>query len=231
MRFQLFLLALLATPIALQAQETAPAQPPAQVIVPTPPAPAPVPPAETPLPATPAPAVTLPPGVDPRAFLAPGPNDPTDVQEVEIAAKPAAIFSGTATWDEGFSTIKSAFQTVTTELGKAGIAVAGRPLTVFVHTDDTGFRFEAMVPVAQVPEGKTELTPEVKIGKTPEGKSFRFVHKEAYDEIDGTYETITAYLDAKDIVAKDAFIEEYVNDLTDASDTNLEVNIYVQPKE
>jgi effector-binding domain-containing protein len=87
------------------------------------------------------------------------------------------------------------------------------------------------VPVAQVPEGRQELTPQIKFGKTPEGKSLRFVHKDSYDEIDGTYETITAYLDAKDIVAKDAFIEEYVTELTDSTDANLEVNIYVQPKE
>ena len=59
-----------------------------------------------------------------------------------------------------------------------------------------------MIPVASIPEGKTELTPEIKFGKTPEGKAFRFVHKDAYEEIDGTYETITAYLDAKDIVAQ-----------------------------
>ena len=67
--------------------------------------------------------------------------------------------------------------------------------------------------------------------KTPEGKTFRFVHEDAYDEIDGTYETITAYLDAKDIVSKDVFVEEYVTDLTESSDANLKVNIYVQPKD
>ena len=38
------------------------------------------------------------------------------------------------------------------------------------------------------------------------------MHKGAYDEIDTTYETITTYLDAKDIVAKDAFIEEFAAD-------------------
>ena len=59
-----------------------------------------------------------------------------------------------------------------------------------------------MIPIAASAEGKTELTPEIKFGKTPEGKAFRFVHKDAYEEIDGTYETITAYLDAKDIVAR-----------------------------
>ena len=71
--------------------------------------------------------------------------------------------------------------------------------------------------LAKVPEGRTELTSEIKFSRTPEGKSFRFVHKDAYDEIDGTYETITAYLDIKEIVAKDAFIEEYVSDFTDSS--------------
>ena len=44
------------------------------------------------------------------------------------------------------------------------------------------------------------------------------MHKDAYEEIDGTYETITAYLDAKDIVARDAFIEEYVSEMKDATD-------------
>jgi effector-binding domain-containing protein len=141
------------------------------------------------------------------------------------------VLNGISTWDEAFTNLKNAFAKIEGELKKAGIAPTGRPLTIFVDTDDNGFKYEAMVPIAQVPEGKTELTPEIKFGKTPEGKSFRFVHKDAYDEIDGTYETITAYLDIKEIVAKDAFIEEYVSDFTDSQDTNFEVNIYVQPKE
>lgn len=153
-----------------------------------------------------------------------------DVQEVLLPAKPVAVLSGTTTWDDGFTTLKKTFQKIEDELKKAGIAPTGRPLTIFVHTDDAGFKFDAMVPIAQAPEGKTELTPEIKFGKTPEGKAFRFVHKDAYDEIEGTYETIAAYLDAKDIVAQDAFIEEYVTDLTSSSDATLEVNVYVQPK-
>ncbi len=148
-----------------------------------------------------------------------------------LAARTTAVLAGTSTWDEAFDNLKQAFVKVEDELKKAGIAPTGRPLTIFVDTDDNGFKYEAMVPIAGVPEGKTELTPEIKFGKTPEGKSFRFVHKDAYDEIDGTYETITAYLDIKEIVAKDAFIEEYVSDFTDSQDTNFEVNIYVQPKD
>ena len=148
-----------------------------------------------------------------------------------LPAKPAAVATGISTWDEAFANLKGVFAKIEDELKRAGIEPTGKPLTVFVHTDDQGFRYEAMIPIAAVPEGKTELTPDIKFGRTPEGKGFRFVHKDAYEEIDGTYETITAYLDAKNIVAQDAFIEEYVNEMTDKDDANLEVNIYVQPKE
>lgn len=221
------------TPPAAQAQT-----PPSSQTSPSPAAPAqpqapataqPAPSASSPAPA--APASPAPAQTTARATLFPNPGDPTNVEEGVLSAKPAAVLTGTSTWDDAFGNLKTAFAKVENELKKVGIAPTGRPVAVFVHTDDNGFRYEAMIPIAQAPEGKTELTPEIKFGKTPEGKSFRFVHKDAYDEIDGTYETITAYLDAKDIEAKDAFIEEYVSDFTDAQDTNFEVNIYVQPKE
>jgi len=176
-------------------------------------------------PASPAPSAVA------RPALVPTIGDPTGVEEVVLPAKPVAMVTGISNWEDAFTNLKGVFRKIEDALAKAGIAPAGKPLTVFVQTDDKGFRYEAMIPIAQAPEGKTELTPEIKFGKTPEGKAMRFVHKDAYDEIDGTYETITAYLDAKDVEAKDAFIEEYVSDMTEASDTNLEINIYVQPKE
>ncbi|MFL5200909.1 MAG: GyrI-like domain-containing protein, partial [Microvirga sp.] len=216
-----------ANPSPAAPEAPAPAQPGAApqgpaTAQPAPAAPAPV----TPAPTTPAPAQQA-----GRTTLFPNPSDPTGVEEGVLVAKPTVVLNGISTWDEAFTNLKNAFAKIEGELKKAGITPTGRPLTIFVDTDDNGFKYEAMVPIAQVPEGKTELTPEIKFGKTPEGKSFRFVHKDAYDEIDGTYETITAYLDIKEIVAKDAFIEEYVSDFTDSQDTNFEVNIYVQPKE
>jgi effector-binding domain-containing protein len=211
-------------PSSAPATPPAPSQPAPQAQS----APSPAPAQPAPAPATPAPAPADQAG---RTTLFPNPSDPTGVEEGVLVAKPTVVLNGISTWDEAFTNLKSAFAKIEDELKKAGIAPTGRPLTIFVDTDDNGFKYEAMVPIAQVPEGKTELTPEIKFGKSPEGKSFRFVHKDAYDEIDGTYETITAYLDIKEIVAKDAFIEEYVSDFTDSQDTNFEVNIYVQPKE
>ncbi|MFL4996666.1 MAG: GyrI-like domain-containing protein [Microvirga sp.] len=216
-----------ANPPPAAPEAPAPAQPGAAPQGPATAQPAPAAPA----PATPAPTTPAPAQQAGRTTLFPNPSDPTGVEEGVLVAKPTVVLNGISTWDEAFTNLKNAFAKIEGELKKAGITPTGRPLTIFVDTDDNGFKYEAMVPIAQVPEGKTELTPEIKFGKTPEGKSFRFVHKDAYDEIDGTYETITAYLDIKEIVAKDAFIEEYVSDFTDSQDTDFEVNIYVQPKE
>jgi len=165
-----------------------------------------------------------------RPTLLPNPGDPVNVDEVTLPSKPAAVVAGISTWDDGLKSLTSAFKRVEEELAKAAIAPAGRPVTIFTETDDLGFRYEAMIPIEAIPEGRATLTPEIRFGRTPEGKALRFVHKGPYEEIDATYETITAYLDAKGVVVKDAFIEEYVNDVADPTDGNLEINIFVQPQ-
>jgi effector-binding domain-containing protein len=165
-----------------------------------------------------------------RPTLVPQAGDPTDVDQVTLPGKPSAVLAGTSTWDDGFKTLQNAFRTIEDALVQAGIAPAGKPLTVFVETDDLGFRYEAMIPIPEAPAGRPSLTPEVRFGRTPEGAAMRFVHKGAYEDIDETYETITAYLDAKGIAVRDSFIEEYVADLTERTDPNLEINIFVQPK-
>lgn len=162
--------------------------------------------------------------------LVPGPSDAGNIDEVELAQKPAVVLTGKSTWDDGFKTIFDSFKKISDELGKAGIKPAGRPLTVFLETDDSNFSFQAMVPIDKAPTDKTSLTPDIRFGVTVGGKALRFTHKAPYDDIDNTYEAITAYLDAKGITVKDAFIEEYVNDPSSASDENLSINIYVQPK-
>lgn len=183
----------------------------------------------TPPPPVGAPQPTAPPA-DGRPSLVPNAGDPVDVDEVTLPAKPAAVLAGTSTWDDGFQTLKTAFGRIEAELAKAGIAPAGRPITVFVQTDDNGFRYEAMVPIGRAPEGRPNLTPDIRFGTTPSGRALRFVHKGPYDDVDSTYETVTTYLDAKNIEVQDSFVEEYVTDLTSSEDEDLTVNIFALPK-
>ena len=112
-------------------------------------------------------------------------------------------------------------------MDKASLVPAGRPIAVFVESDDTGFKYHAGYPLASAPEGKASLSDAVKIGQTPSGKAMRFEHQGAYSDIDATYDAITAYLDEKGIDAQDSFVEEYANDVKDPDDPTLQVNIYV----
>ena len=144
-----------------------------------------------------------------------------------MEARSVALIRSSSTWDEGFKNLTAAFAKINAEVAKAGLTVNGRPMTVFVETDDEGFRFEAMLPLADAPAGKDQLSNDVKIGKSPPGKAVKFQHRAAYEEIDSTYEAITAYLDEKGMEAQNLFIEEYLNDPKSPDDPALEVDIYV----
>ena len=52
--------------------------------------------------------------------LVPNPGDPVNVDEVALKGKPAAILSGTSTWDDGFTNLKNAFRKIEEELTRVG---------------------------------------------------------------------------------------------------------------
>jgi effector-binding domain-containing protein len=224
-------------PHAVFAQQT-PAAPPA---APGPAAPAPAAPPTAQAPAAPSPAPGAKPAEAPSATNpapaspegakpaepAPPPGEAATGETVDLPARPFAYIEGKADKDEIYSAILGSLSLVKREMAKANLEPAGRPLAVFVESDDTGFKYHAGYPLAAAPEGKSSLSDEVKIGQTPSGKAMRFEHEGAYGDIDATYDAITAYLDEKGIDAQDTFVEEYANDVKDPDDPTLQVNIYV----
>jgi effector-binding domain-containing protein len=221
-------------PHAGLAQEQAPAAAPSTP-APTSPSPAPAaqaPAAPSPVPAKPAeapsatnPASSAPEGTNPAGPATSG--EGSTGESVDLPSRPFAYVEGKADKDEIYSAILNSLSSVKQDMDKANLAPAGRPLAVFVESDDTGFKFHAGYPLAAAPEGKSSLSDAVKIGQTPSGKAMRFEHQGAYGDIDATYDAITAYLDDKGIDAQDTFIEEYANDVKDPDDPTLQVNIYV----
>jgi effector-binding domain-containing protein len=191
---------------------TAPAAPPAAKPAETPPAT--TPPAAAPEAAKPS---------EPAASSGEGSTG----EIVDLPARPFAYIEGKADRDEIYSAILGSLGLVKQDMEKANVVPGGRPLAVFVESDDTGFKYHAGYPLEAVPEGKSSLSEAVKIGQTPSGKAMRFEHQGAYADIDATYDAITAYLDEKGVDAQDSFVEEYANDVKDADDPTLQVNIYV----
>ncbi|MHB2168413.1 GyrI-like domain-containing protein [Alsobacter sp. R-9] len=223
-----------AAPVQSQPLPPLPSAPTAPSAPSAPAAPAPAAPA----PASPAPASPVGPSASPvvppsggLATLAPPPADPSVPDEVQLTPRPSTTMQGQSSWDDGYETLTKTFETLKSETAKAGIRATGLPLATFVETDDMGFRFEAQIPVESVPATRPPgLAPGVNFGQTPGGRAIRFTHRSPYDDIDSTYEAISAYLDSKGIEVKEAFTEEYVNPGANAGDPALEIYIYVQPK-
>jgi effector-binding domain-containing protein len=184
-------------------------------------APAPAPNAASPAVPAPAPDAANPPEAQKPS------SEASTGETVDLPARPFAYLEGKADRDEIYGAILGSLGLVKTDIEKAGLKAAGRPLAVFVESDDTGFKYRAGFPLESAPEGKSSLSGAVKIGQTPGGKAMRFQHLGSYGDIDATYDAITAYLDEKGVDAQDSFVEEYLNDVKDVDDPTLQVNIYV----
>ena len=207
---------------AALAQSPTPAAPPAATPAPAPSATPAPPPPETKSPAD-LPSTAQSP-VPPAATVQTA--DPFG-EQVTLEPKKALIIKGTANWDSAFDTLIEAFKTLSTLLDKQGIKPSGNSMIVYTSTDDTGFTFQAAMPVDQDPKN---LTKDMSIGKSPEGKALKFVHRGSYDNMDNTYEAITNHLDDKKLEAKDTFIEEYITDPLKTAEDKLVINVYVPLK-
>ncbi len=146
-------------------------------------------------------------------------------EEITLAAKPIVYLKGTGNWDNAFETITGALKTLKAYVEKQGLKADGQPMTIFTSTDDTGFQFQAAIPVTEAP--KNPPRGDVAVGTSPEGRALKFVHRGSYDGLDNTYEAITNYLDERKLEAKDLFIEQYVTDPLSTSEDNLVVNVLV----
>jgi effector-binding domain-containing protein len=186
--------------------------------------------AETP--ATPTPAPNAPSTPSPALIQTPspepGPGDNAPVGAVvELATHPAAYIEAKANREEVYGAIMGSLAKIREATGKAGLKPEGHPIAVFLAADDDGFTYRAMVPLDGAPDPKLTLADPVKLGQTPVGKAMKFEHRGEYDDIDSTYDAITAYLDEKGVDAQDVFLEEYLNEPKSPDDPNLQVDIYV----
>jgi effector-binding domain-containing protein len=155
------------------------------------------------------------------------PDDPFGV-EVAMPETTIIYFAGSGLWDSAFETIVGALKSVYGALDKLGIKASGAPMTIYTATDDTGFQFQAAVPIAQAPS--TPPGGDIMVGKSPTGKALKFVHRGSYDAMDTTYEAITNYLDDKRLEAKDLFVEQYIKDPLTTPEDDLVIEVYVPLK-
>ena len=216
---------------SVQAQTPPAASPPATPAPAASPTPAPAPAAPPAPAASPSAAPSTPPAAaeTPATPPAAAPVQTADPfgDQITLTPKTVVIIRGNAAWDSAFDTLIDSFKSLSALLDKQGIKPAGNSMIVYTSTDDAGFTFLAEVPVEQDPKN---LTKDMSIGKSPDGKALKFVHRGSYDNMDNTYEAITNHLDDKKLEAKDTFIEEYITDPLKTAEDKLVINVYVPLK-
>jgi effector-binding domain-containing protein len=171
------------------------------------------------------PAETQPPAASKPDVPPPPQSGDAFGEETTLTAKPIVFIKGTGTWDKAFETITAALKKLKAYVEKEGLKVDGQAMSIFTATDDSGFQFQAAIPVAAPP--KNPPHGEIGVGTSPEGRALKFVHRGSYDGLDNTYEAITNYLDERRLEAKDLFIEQYVTDPLSTDEDHLIVNVLV----
>jgi effector-binding domain-containing protein len=173
------------------------------------------------------PAAAETPAAPPAAAPAPVQTADPFGEQITLEPKTVVVLRGTANWDSAFDTLIDSFKSLSALLEKQGVKPAGNPMIVYTATDDTGFSYLAEIPVDQAPKN---LAKDMSMGKSPEGKALKFVHRGSYDNMDNTYEAITNHLDDKKLEAKDTFVEEYITDPLTTAEDKLVINVYVPLK-
>jgi effector-binding domain-containing protein len=229
--FRLAMVALVPAAMSLglgNALAQSPPTPPPAASTPATPAPAttPAPAPETSPPATPATPPAQAPAATPPAAAPVQTADPFG-EEITLAPKTVVVLKGNGNWDSAFDALIDSFKALTAVLDKQGIKASGNMMIVYTSTDDTGFTYLAEIPVDQ---DAKNLTKAMSMGKSPDGKALKFVHRGSYDNMDNTYEAITNHLDDKKLEAKDTFIEEYITDPLKTAEDKLVINVYVPLK-
>ena len=102
-------------------------------------------------------------------------------------------------------------------------------MTIYTQADDTGFSFQAAVPIAEAP--KDPPKGDIAVGQSPGGKALKFVHRGSSDSMDrhSTRRSPTIWTRSGSR-RRASFIEEYETDPVTTPEDKFVVTIYVPLK-
>jgi effector-binding domain-containing protein len=103
---------------------------------------------------------------------------------------------------------------------------AGAPVTIDTGTSDTGYLFDAAIPVDRMPITPVPPDSRVQLKQTYGGKVLKVALRGPYSQIPATYDRIVAYIAAHGIETNGKPWDEYANDPTTVKEPEVLTNIY-----
>jgi effector-binding domain-containing protein len=154
------------------------------------------------------------------------------VETVETTPVPIAFVASTS--GKGETEIAAAIGAAFGQVGKfmaaAKLKQAGPVMTINTKWDDTGYGFEAAVPIDRMPEALPAGDTQVQVKQMYAGKALKVVHRGAYRTMMKDYDQLDAYAAAHGYERPAPPWDEYVSDPGKTAESDLITNIYMPVK-
>ena len=115
------------------------------------------------------------------------------------------------------------YREITAFMTASGIALAAQPMTITRAWDESGYAFDAAIPV--IPQD-VELTGKVQAGVSPSGRAVRVIHRGPYEQMMPTYDKLAAYMGAHGLREGPVSWEQYISDPGETPSQDLVTHIY-----
>ena len=122
--------------------------------------------------------------------------------------------------------IGAAYAKVVAFMKVHGMTQAGPPITINTRWDDTGYGFDAAIPVDKAPEKDLPVDSPVQVKQTYAGKALKIVFKGPYGGMTPSYVKLQAYMAARGYESSGPPWDEYVSDPGTTPEAELTTNIY-----
>ena len=103
---------------------------------------------------------------------------------------------------------------------------AGAPITIDTGVSETGYQFDAAIPVDKSPAKAVAADSRIQVKQTYGGRVLRVALKGPYSQISSTYDKIVAYIAAHGIETNGNSWDEFANDPTTVKESEILTNIY-----
>jgi effector-binding domain-containing protein/uncharacterized protein YndB with AHSA1/START domain len=151
------------------------------------------------------------------------------VEEVQVAPVTVAYVAATCGKDDAeiARALGESYAQVGLFMKSRKLSQAAAPITINRKFDDSGYEFDAAIPLDRTPEKEIPTDSAVQVKQTYGGKALKVVHKGPYRDMKETYAKLTAYMAASGIEAAGPPWDEYVSDPGTTAESELLTNIFI----
>jgi effector-binding domain-containing protein len=140
-------------------------------------------------------------------------------QEARLAIQMIVYLDDVAPGGNAFDAILNGLTKIYSFLEKEAVPPTGPAMTIYTPNE-----VRLAVPVGKTPRG---LPQGLSVGKSPEGKALKFVHRGSYDSLEETIEALTDQFEQKGLEAPNVLVEVYLTDPRTTRPDKLVIEIYV----